>query len=193
VFTDFENLGGWSLNGVAWCVGLITSAFPFTGYDGACHMSEEIESAEFVVPQALLISVGLNGVLGFGFLIALLFSLGDLETTLSTPTGYPIIQIFFNATGSTKATTAMICGIAASAIAAVFALLASASRTTWAFSRDNGLPFSKFFSHVNARRSIPLNAIVLTTICTMLLGLINIGSTAAFYGVSNDSLRKLTH
>ena len=31
VFTDFENLGGWSNNGVSWCVGLLTSAFPFVG------------------------------------------------------------------------------------------------------------------------------------------------------------------
>ena len=45
VFTDFESLGGWSSGGIAWCVGLITCAFPFTGYDGACHMSEENRSS----------------------------------------------------------------------------------------------------------------------------------------------------
>ena len=183
VFTDFENLGGWKSGGIAWCVGLITCAFPFTGYDGACHMSEEIESAETIVPQALITSVTLNGALGFGFLIALLFCLGDLETTLTTPTGYPIIQIFYGATGSTKATTAMTCGIIASAVAAVFALLASASRTTWAFSRDNGLPFSKYLSRVNSGKAIPMNAIILTTVAAMLLGLINIGSSAAFYAI----------
>lgn len=183
VFTDFENLGGWSSNGIAWCVGLITSAFPFTGYDGACHMSEEIEDAEIVVPRALITSVTLNGALGFGFLIALLFSMGDLQSALSTPTGYPLIQIFYQATNSKKATNAMVCGIVASAIAAVFALMASASRTTWAFGRDNGLPFSKQLSHINHRRAIPVNAIAVTTIILLLLGLINIGSTAAFYAI----------
>jgi choline transport protein len=65
----------------------------------------------------------------------------------------------------------------------VFALLASASRTTWAFSRDNGLPWSKGLSHVNSGRAIPINAIAVTTVITMLLGLINIGSTAAFYAL----------
>ncbi|RMZ79685.1 hypothetical protein DV738_g3256, partial [Chaetothyriales sp. CBS 135597] len=183
VFTDFENLGGWSSGGIAWCVGLITCAFPFTGYDGACHMSEEIEQAEVTVPRALLASVTINGALGFGFLIALLFSMGDLETALSSPTGYPIIQIFYGATGSTAAATAMIAGIVASAVAAVLALLASASRTTWAFSRDNGLPFSGTLSHVNTQRAIPINAIAFTTVCAMLLGVINIVSTAAFYGI----------
>ena len=183
VFTDFENLGGWSLGGVAWCVGLITSAFPFTGYDGACHMSEEIEHAEVVVPRALITSVSLNGALGFGFLIALLFSMGDLNAALSTPTGYPLIEIFYQATNSTRATNAMICGIVASAVAAVLGLLASASRTTWAFSRDNGLPFSKQLSRVDKRRAVPINAVAVTTVILLLLGLINIGSTTAFYAI----------
>ncbi|RMD40943.1 hypothetical protein DV735_g4217, partial [Chaetothyriales sp. CBS 134920] len=183
VFTDFENLGGWSSGGIAWCVGLITCAFPFTGYDGACHMSEEIEQAEIAVPRALIASVAINGALGFGFLLALLFSMGDIEAALSSPTGYPVIQIFYSATGSTASATAMISGIVASAVAAVLALLASASRTTWAFSRDNGLPFSRTLSHVNSERAVPINAIAFTTVCTMLLGLINIISTAAFYGI----------
>jgi choline transport protein len=183
VFTDFESLFGWNNRGIAWCIGLLTTAFPFTGYDGAAHMSEEIEDAETVVPQALITSVTLNGILGFGFLIALLFSCGNLETTLQTPTGYALIQIFYDATGSTKATNAMTCGIVASAVAAVLALLASASRTTWAFARDQGLPFSGWLSQVQSKRAIPINAIVATTVCCMLLGLINIGSTAAFYAI----------
>ena len=31
VFTSFQNGGGWSSNGLAWCVGLISSTFPFIG------------------------------------------------------------------------------------------------------------------------------------------------------------------
>lgn len=70
VFTDFENLGGWRNNGVSWCIGLLSSAFPFVGtmfslqdnerpvlnsigYDGAWHMSEEIENATSIVPRAM--------------------------------------------------------------------------------------------------------------------------------------------
>lgn len=184
VFTDFENLGGWSSNGMAWCVGLLTCAFPFTGYDGACHMSEEIEDAEYIVPKALVTSVVLNGVLGFGFLIALLFSMGDLEAALATPTGYPIIEIFYQATNSKRATNAMIAGLVCSAVCAVLGLMASASRTTWAFARDNGLPFSKTLSYVDPIRAIPFNAIAATTLPLLLLGLINIGSTAAFYAIA---------
>ena len=31
VFTHFENSSGWKSNGVSWCIGLLTSAFPFVG------------------------------------------------------------------------------------------------------------------------------------------------------------------
>ena len=31
VFTDFENVGGWSSNGVSWFLGLLTSAWAFVG------------------------------------------------------------------------------------------------------------------------------------------------------------------
>ncbi|ERF74098.1 hypothetical protein EPUS_06367 [Endocarpon pusillum Z07020] len=184
VFTDFESRVGWNSRGIAWCVGLLTTAFPFTGYDGACHMSEEIEHAEKVVPRALVTSVVLNGLLGFGFVIALLFSMGDLENVLASPTGYPLIAIFHEATQSTRATNAAICGIVASAIASVLGLMASASRTTWAFSRDRGLPFSKQLSHVNKRRAIPLNSILATTSSLLLLGLINLWNTNAFLAIA---------
>jgi choline transport protein len=184
VFTDFESRGGWESKGIAWCVGLLTTAFPFTGYDGACHMSEEIEHAELVVPRALIASVALNGALGFGFLIALLFSMGDVQGALDTPTGYPLIEIFYQATKSKRATNAMICGIVASAVAAVFGLMASASRTTFAFSRDNGLPFSRWLKHVNQRRAIPINSILVTTIFLLCLGLINIWNTNAFLAIA---------
>lgn len=111
-------------------------------------MSEEIENAVTVVPRAMITSIILNGSLGFGFLIALLFSMGDIFEALNTPTGYPIIQIFYSATGSKLAATLMISGIIVSAITSTWGLLSAASRMTWAFCRDNGLPYSTYFAHV---------------------------------------------
>lgn len=89
--------------------------------------------------------------MGFGFLIAILFSLGDLFAALNSKTGFPIIEIVYGATGSKLATTLMISGLIFSAITSSWANLAAASRTTWAFSRDNGLPFSSYFAHVRTQ------------------------------------------
>lgn len=56
----------------------------------------------------------------------------------------------------------------------------AASRCTWAFARDDAIPGAKTFSKVHAGLGVPINAIILTTIVQMLLGLINLGSTSAF-------------
>ena len=56
----------------------------------------------------MCISVILNGVLGFSMLLALLFCLGDLTDALATTTGYPFIEIFYQATGSTAGASAMV-------------------------------------------------------------------------------------
>ena len=125
-----------------------------SGFDGAWHMSEEIENATTVVPRAMITSIILNGSLGFGFLIALLFSMGDINAALSTPTGYPIIEIFYFATSSKLAATLMVSGIVVSAITSTWGLLSAASRMTWAFCRDNGLPYSPYFAHVRTNFSV---------------------------------------
>ncbi|KAF7554873.1 hypothetical protein G7Z17_g2594 [Cylindrodendrum hubeiense] len=183
VFTTFENNSGWSNDGVAWCIGLLSSCYVVIGYDGATHLSEEMHNAATGVPRAMVGAVLINCLLGFAFLVALLFCMGDVASALDTNTGYPIIQIFYNITGSKNAATAMSSAVVVMAILSTIPLIASAARVMWAFARDQGLPFSKFISIVDKKRSIPTVAIIVTTVILMLLGLINIGSTTAFNAI----------
>lgn len=151
----------------------------------------------------MVISVLINGAMSFAFIICILFTLGDLNAALSTPTGYPIIEILFQATKSNAATTVLMSCIVFSGLMALFSTLASVSRLVWAFARDNGLPFSSFFSYVSPvviqskhptkytgisiqvhpTLRIPLNALGLVTIVVMLLTLISIGNTTAFFAI----------
>jgi choline transport protein len=89
-----------------------------------------------------------SGTLCFGMSIAILFTIGDMGDALATPTGFPIIEIFFNATKSYAATNAMVSALIISMFFSGLGLLASASRLIWAFARDDGLPFPRYFSHV---------------------------------------------
>lgn len=112
-------------------------------------MSEEVRKASTTIPKILVLTIVINGALAFAFLIGLLYSIGDVTAALNTNTGYPIIEIFYQATQSTKAATAMMAGIIIIAFCSTFGILASVSRLTWAFARDGGLPFSEFFSYVS--------------------------------------------
>lgn len=78
----------------------MTDKQPFT--------AEEIEAASIVIPRSMLVSVGLNGAMGLGILIATLFSVGDVKTALASPTGFPFIEVFVNATGSNGGASTMV-------------------------------------------------------------------------------------
>ncbi|KAK5123027.1 hypothetical protein LTR85_003593 [Meristemomyces frigidus] len=183
VFTDFVNGGGWASDGVSWSIGLLTVVYCFVGFDGAIHMSEEVKDSATVIPKVIILTICINGALAFGFLIALLFCLGNIETVLSTPTGFPIIAIFLQATGSKAAATAMEAGLIIIAFASGFALLASVSRLTFAFARDGGMPFSKFFAYVDPYYRIPIRSLALVSVVIVLLSLINIGSSIALNAI----------
>ena len=101
------------------------------------------------VARGMIYGVILSGCLCFGFSVAVLFGIGDITSALQSPTTFPIIQIFYTATQSYKATNAMTAAVIISLICSSLGLLASASRLSWAFARDEGLPFPKYFSHVS--------------------------------------------
>ncbi|KAL8978769.1 MAG: hypothetical protein Q9177_006312 [Variospora cf. flavescens] len=99
------------------------------------------------------------------------------------------MEIFLNATQSVGGAAAMASIVVTLGICATIALLASSSRMTWSFARDRGLPFSRYLGklthlpkipQVEPRSQIPLVAILLTVIISILLSLINIGSVTAF-------------
>jgi choline transport protein len=94
------NASGWSNDGVSWLVGLVSCLYPFLGYDAACHLAEEMDYPARNVRIAMVGSVVLNGILGLGYCLMLLFSLGDLDNLLSSPTGLPFIHLFQNVTQS---------------------------------------------------------------------------------------------
>ena len=148
VFRSWNNGGGWSSMGLACFASLSSFAGAFAGADGATHMAEEIHNAAIIVPRSMVTSVLINGVFGFAALMALLFSLTDVENALLSPTGYPFMYIFQAAAGI-KGGTVMACTIVCLGTFGSWALLATASRQIWAFSRDHGLPGSHFLSKVN--------------------------------------------
>ncbi|KAF2004153.1 amino acid transporter-like protein [Amniculicola lignicola CBS 123094] len=180
VFTTFQNLGGWNSMGLSFFVGFITTMGSFLGIDGADHIAEECQDAQRVVPRAMMWSIGINGAMGFGILLAVLFCMGDPEEAVVSPTGFPFIDIFVYGTGSISGGTGLTAIVLSINIFSVTAVLATASRMLWAFSRENGLPFSNIIARVDTRTRLPLYAIGVTCAINVCLSLINIGSTQAF-------------
>jgi amino acid transporter len=153
VFTGFLDLGGWSTTGLAFMVGLLSPVYTLIGADSAAHMSEEIKDASLTLPKAIMWAAGLNGSLGFVMIITFCFTLGNVLDIIATPTGYPFIQVFFNVTNSHAGASVMTAILIINIISACISTVATASRQTWSFARDRGLPFSSFIAYVRTHLS----------------------------------------
>lgn len=183
VFVETTNATGWSNNGVAWLIGLLSTTYSMLGYDAATHLSEELPEPKKNVPLAMVGSVVVNGVIGFVYCIVLLFSLGDLDSVLASPTGFPFIQVFLDTTKSSAGTTIMTLLISLIAVAANAAGLTSTSRTFWALARDNAIPKASYFAHVDPKLRVPVRMVVLVSVLQFLLGFIYLGNSTAFNAV----------
>jgi len=87
----------------------------------------------------------------------LLDTVGDINSVLATPTGYPFIQVFYNATLSKGAATTMTAVMVILSVAQGMTNMATASRQLFAFARDKGVPFAGWFQVVPHGWEIPLN------------------------------------
>lgn len=107
-------------------------------------MAEETRGADYVIPWSVVATSVLNGLLGLGTLLSMLYVTPDIEAVLDSPTGqlgFPFMQVVLDSVGSYPGATAMISIVIAMFVFAVTAFLATASRIVFAFGRDKGLPF----------------------------------------------------
>lgn len=151
-------------------------------------MIEEIPNASVEGPKIMIYCVCIGTFTGFIFLTVLLFvSGGDAASIISAAPG-PLLQILFNATKSRAGATCLLMFPLVCILFAETAIMTTSSRMTYAFARDGGLPFSKFFAKVHPRLGQPLNALILAATLTILFGLILIGSSSAFNALISASV-----
>lgn len=83
VWGTFINAGGWSSDGVSFCLGFLTPAFALAGVDAVVHMSEESYNAPLNVPRAMIWSVIINGLAGFAYILTILYSVSIIPSPRS--------------------------------------------------------------------------------------------------------------
>lgn len=176
------NRGGWSTQGLSYCVGFLGNVATFVGADASVHMAEEVSNAAVTIPRVICAGMIINGIIGFAMMITTLYCLGDVESVLKGKTAFPFIQIFFNSAGKAGAVGMGVVVLVLTWMCAM-GITTTASRMTWAFARDQGMPFSKILSSVNEKTRVPVAAVGFVTVTAALLTCIYIGSSVAFNDV----------
>jgi choline transport protein len=155
VFTDFQDVNGWGNTGLATLVGLLSPITTIVGADSVCHLSEELLDASLVLPRSMITTATINYTLGFIMTITFMFTVGNVENALASPTGQPYIEVILNATQSKGATIAMTVLLTLLLLFCAINQVTTSSRQLFAFARDNGLPYSAFLARVSFRAFFP--------------------------------------
>ena len=179
VFKDFQNFTGFGTAYTA-ILGLLQSAFGMVCFDTPSKMTEEMKNASREAPKAIVLSVYLGAVTGFIFLISVCFCIGDIQSTALSPTGVPLIQIFYDSTQSFVGTCFLSSLIVVIGLGSANSLLAEGSRALYAFARDHGLPFSPVFSKVEPKKQVPVYAILLACGVQLCMNSIYFGTLTGF-------------
>ncbi|MDB5384477.1 MAG: amino acid permease [Planctomycetaceae bacterium] len=213
-FTNFSGLPSgdhvWPQTESIWwlcLLGILLPAYTITGFDASAHTAEETVGASENVPRGIVRSVLVSGVAGWILLSALVLAMPSVSEAAEHGT-----QVVFWTLRSVLPTSLALVLFAAISVAQYLCGLAtvtSASRMTYAFARDGGLPFSHrlrlvsptFQSPVAAIWAVAVSAIVftvytpvystITAVCVIFLYLSYVLPTVLGYFAYGKSWRRM--
>ncbi|MDQ1482054.1 MAG: hypothetical protein QOF35_130, partial [Actinomycetota bacterium] len=201
VFTQRLNNSGYaggSTGGLAfwfWVVpfGFLLTQYTITGFDASAHLSEETSSAAKAAAKGIWRSIFYSAVGGYILLLAIAFAIpdnakGNPDNALASLGVQPI---FVGALGQNWATFVLFISASAQLYCAT-SCMTSASRMTFAFSRDGAIPGSETLKRLTAKR-VPANAVVMVAVVSAILTLpaliqVDVNGTPvplAFYAVTS--------
>ncbi len=164
----------------------LLGTYTIVGFEAAANLSEETEDAHNVVPRAMWLSVLLSGVVGFAFLIALDLTSGNIAALAASST--PVADIVQQVLGSVIGKLFLVL-VTFSIFACGLVIFITATRLTWAMSRDGRFPAHQLLRQVSPQTGTPLMATVfLTVVIEIILAIFANQSTALTNLFSASSL-----
>lgn len=145
-------------------------------------MSEEVKDAAKSVPKAMISIWIVNFCLMFPAILTICYHIPDVSLALQDPTTYPTIYVLRQSMSDAWLTVILVVTVLL-LICSNITYLAAVSRDLFAFARDRGFPYSGWISKID--NNIPQNACILTSVISVCLALIYIGSTVAFYAITS--------
>lgn len=91
-----------------------------------------------------------------------MYVIKDQAGILDTETGLPLMELYYQATGSKVATVSLMSAFAFCMFACACANITSSSRQLWAASRDDCYPLSRYWKQIHPKWNMPLYAVCLT-------------------------------
>ncbi len=138
-------------------IGLLLAQWTLTGYDASAHVTEETLDPRRNAPWGIFLAVVISVVFGFLMIAAITLSIENLDQAVKFGDG-AFTEILKQRLGGGFGSIIVALVLGAMWLCGLSAMT-SASRMVYAFARDGGLPFSKFWAQVSKKQRTPSNAI----------------------------------
>jgi amino acid transporter len=137
-------------------LGFLLPAYTVTGFDASAHTAEETIDAARAIPRGMLHAVAWSGLFGWVMLSAIILAAPDMKAAAGQ--GFNAFFWIMNIVPPAwRLVLFVVIGVAQYLCG--LATVTSASRMVFAFSRDGGLPGSKYLKRVSAKFRTPVTAI----------------------------------
>jgi amino acid transporter len=131
-------------------LGFLLTMYTITGYDASAHISEETNNASMAAPKGVWRSVFYSAIFGWAVLLALTFAATHVSAiSAAGGTSQTIIETAL----SSAAAKAVLVISTVGQIFCGMACVTSASRMTFAFSRDGAVPGHSLWRKLNRHRT----------------------------------------
>jgi amino acid transporter len=172
-------------------LGFLLTMYTITGYDASAHVSEETHDAAESAPKGIWRSVFYSAVIGWIVLLAITFAIQKSHEGEILKAGYPALTIFTSALSSSAAKAVILISTVGQLFCGV-ACCTSASRMTFAFSRDGAVPGHNLWRRLGKNRTPTwsvLFVVVFAAIITFPAYFPNkLGTPVAFLAVTSISV-----
>jgi amino acid transporter len=172
-------------------LGFLLTMYTITGYDASAHVSEETNGAEESAPKGIWRSVFYSAVIGWIVLLAITFAIQKSHESDIIKAGYPALTIFTTALSSAAAKAVILISTIGQLFCGV-ACCTSASRMTFAFSRDGAVPGHNLWRRLGKNRTPTwsvLFVVVFAAVITIPAYFPNkLGTPVAFLAVTSISV-----
>lgn len=155
-------------------------------------MCDEVHNPQVQVPKAMIGTILLNTIAGLLFLLPVVAVLPAITSLINVASGQPLPMIVKSAVGNSIGSFLLLVPLISLALCCGIACTTAASRCTWAFARDGGIPGAKWWEPVHQSLKVPMNAMMLSMITQIMLGCIYFGSETAFNAFSSAGIIFLT-
>ncbi len=187
-FGEWMNRTGWP-DGVVWFTGLVQAAYGLTAFDAVIHMVEEMPSPRRNAPRVIWLAVLLGAVTGFIFMLICLFCVQDINSVVNAD--LPFIELMLETVGL-KAAAVLLSLFIFNGLGQGISILTTASRLTWGFARDGGLPWSAYFALVDPYWKAPVRALWMQGVLIALVGILYLFASTVLEAILSVSTIALT-